>query len=257
MIEAMRRAYLDRARHLGDSDFVSIPSHLITKDYAASLASQIDLSRAPKSDSLATDISLVDEGSQTTHFSVLDADGMAVSNTYTLEKGYGGRIMIGGRGFLLNDEMGDFNPRPGVTNRRGQIGTDANLVAPGKRMLSSMTPVIVAKDGRIVLITGSPGGRTIINTLLCVLLNRLVYDMPARETIDGPRLSHTWLPDQVEVEAGLVKDHASAIAALKKLGHTIVDPPKKQGDAHSIFIDADGTIHGVADHRRSGSAAGY
>src|SRR5262249_34218918 len=158
-----------------DSDFVSIAPQLTSKDYAATLASQIDLDRATPSESLARDIPFAAEGTQTTHFSVLDSNGMAVSNTYTLEQAYGSRIMVAGYGFLLNNEMGDFNRRPGVTDRHGRIGTPPNRIAPGKRMLSSIAPTIVTKDGRVVMVTGSPGGRTIINTVLCVLLNRLEF----------------------------------------------------------------------------------
>jgi gamma-glutamyltranspeptidase/glutathione hydrolase len=257
VIETMKRAYADRARHLGDADFVPIPAHLTTKQYAGQVASTIDPARATPGDALAADIPLVDEAPETTHFSVLDADGMAVSNTYTLEQAYGGRVMVRGMGFLLNNEMGDFNPQPGVTDRKGRIGTPPNVVAPGKRMLSSMTPVIVTKNGRVVMITGSPGGRTIINTVLCVLLNRLEFRMSPRESVDAPRLSHTWLPDAVNVEASLAKGHADTVARLKELGHAVNAPRSRQGDAHSIFVDDGGAIHGVADRRRSGASGGY
>jgi gamma-glutamyltranspeptidase/glutathione hydrolase len=257
MIETMRRAYYDRARHIGDPDFVSIPSHLTTKEYAASLARQINPSAVTSSQSIAGEINLAPEGAQTTHFSVIDKDGMAVSNTYTLEERYGGRVMVKGMGFLLNNEMGDFNHAPGLTNRAGRIGTAANLVAPRKRMLSSMTPVIVAKDGKVVMLTGSPGGRTIINTVLCVLINRLEYQMPPRDCVDAPRLNMTWFPDKVTAEAALHKDHAPALDELKKMGHTVDPKPARQGDAHTIIISEDGTILGLADKRRGGSAAGY
>jgi gamma-glutamyltranspeptidase/glutathione hydrolase len=165
--------------------------------------------------------------------------------------------MVRGKGFLLNNEMGDFNPQPGVTDRNGRIGTAANIVAPGKRMLSSMCPVIVAKDGRVVMVTGSPGGRTIINTVLCVLLNRLAYDMPPREAVDAPRMSHTWLPDVLSIEAALLEQHGGVMARLEEFGHTVAKPRQIQGDAHSIFVDEAGTVHGVADRRRSGASAGY
>src|SRR5687768_1497012 len=257
IIETMKRGFANRARHLGDADFVSIPSQLTTKEYAAKVASTIDSSRATPSESLTPEIRIAEESPQTTHFSVLDAEGMAVSNTYTLEQAYGGRVMVRGMGFLLNNEMGDFNPQPGVTDRKGHIGTPPNVVAPGKRMLSSMTPVIVTKNGRVVMITGSPGGRTIINTVLCVLLNRLEFRMSPRESVDAPRLSHTWLPDAVNVEASLAKGHADTVARLKELGHAVNAPRSRQGDAHSIFVDDGGAIHGVADRRRSGASGGY
>lgn len=257
MIEAMRRAFHDRARYLGDTDFVEVLVFLTTKAYARELAATIDAKQATRSATLAPDLLLAEEGPQTTHFSVIDANGMAVSNTYTLEQSYGGRIMVKQMGFLLNNEMGDFNPVPGVTDRRGQIGTPPNEVAPGKRMLSSMTPVIVAKDGRPAMITGSPGGRTIINTVLCVLINRLEFDMSPRDCVVAPRISMTWLPDVVTLEPGLARDHAAAIDSLKAIGHIVNDKPREQGDAHSIFIEEDGTIVGVADRRRNGAAAGY
>src|SRR5262249_7222337 len=162
IVEAMRRAYCDRARYLGDPDFTTIPAHLTTKDYAWQLAHEINRTKAMPSESLAKDIPLAAEGEDTTHFSVIDKDGMAVANTYTLEQSYGARVVVRGAGFLLNNEMGDFNWRPGHTDRKGAIGTAPNFVAPGKRMLSSQTPTVVTKDGKVVLITGSPGGRTII-----------------------------------------------------------------------------------------------
>ncbi|HYO08687.1 MAG TPA: gamma-glutamyltransferase [Tepidisphaeraceae bacterium] len=260
VIEIMRRAYLDRARHLGDPDFVPIPPHLTTKQHATKVAAGIDPKRATRSDALAPDLlgaGRDNESPQTTHFSVYDASGMAVSNTYTIEQRYGGRVMVRGMGFLLNNEMGDFNPRPGRTDRLGRIGTPPNDAAPGKRMLSSMTPLIVARDGRVVMVTGSPGGRTIINTVLWVLLNRLEFEMSPRESIDAPRFSQTWMPDVVTAERALLADHARPVEALRQMGHTIVPSPTPQGDAHTLFIDPDGTIHAVADDRRDGSAAGY
>ncbi|HEY7270857.1 MAG TPA: gamma-glutamyltransferase, partial [Dehalococcoidia bacterium] len=199
-----------------------------------------------------------EESNHTTHFSVIDKDGMAVANTYTLEDAYGSRIVVKGAGFLLNDEMGDFNPRPGVTNRRGLIGTEANQIAPRKRMLSSQTPTIVTKDGKVVLITGSPGGRTIINTALCVVLNVLEFDMPLREAVDAPRMHHAWFPDVLRVEPGVVEKHADALRKLRDMGHIIDRKPARQGDAHSISVDPRrGVYEGVADRRRDGSAAGY
>src|SRR5262249_41425193 len=146
MIEAMRRAFCDRARYLGDPAFVKIPAHLTSKEYGRKLAQGIDLKQATRSEDLAKDIPLAEEGDSTTHFSVIDRDGMAVANTYTLERSYGSRVVVTGAGFLLNDEMTDFNWRPGYTDRKGAIGTEPNLIAPGKRMLSSQTPTVVARD---------------------------------------------------------------------------------------------------------------
>ncbi|HEY7309482.1 MAG TPA: gamma-glutamyltransferase [Gemmataceae bacterium] len=257
-IETMRRAYCDRARYLGDPDFVKVPDFLTSKDHARQLARSIDPRKPTRSEELAKDIPLVGENNHTTHFSIIDKDGMAVANTYTLESAYGSRIVVRGAGFLLNDEMGDFNPRPGVTDRRGRIGTTANEIAPRKRMLSSQTPTIVAKDGKVVLVTGSPGGRTIINTVLCVVLNVLEFDMPLRDAVDAPRLHHQWFPDALRIEPELTDKHADALRKLRDMGHVIESKPARQGDAHSIRVDPrSGLYQGVADRRRDGSAAGY
>lgn len=258
MIEAMRRAYRDRARWLGDSDFVEIPSHLTTKEYAAELAASIEPAQATPSVALADDIPLADEPPSTTHFSVVDRCGMAVSNTYTLEHSYGSRIVVRGAGFLLNNEMGDFNWRPGYTDRRGVIGTPANVIAPGKRMLSSQTPTIIARDGHPVLLTGSPGGRTIINTVLCITLNVLEFEMDLRSAIDAPRLHQGWFPDVVRFEGAMQPAHRATIQRLISWGHDVEQQPYRQGDAHSIFIDpARGRYVGVPDHRIHGHATGY
>jgi gamma-glutamyltranspeptidase/glutathione hydrolase len=256
MIEAMRLAYHDRARYLGDPDFTPIPKHLTSEDYAVRLAANIDLSHAAKSDVLGKDILTAQEGDQTTHFSVVDKRGMAVANTYTLEQSFGSRIVVQGAGYLLNNEMGDFNPKPGVTDRKGRIGTPANLVAPGKRMLSSMTPVIVVKDHRPVLVTGSPGGRTIINTVFCILVNSLEFQMPLREAVDAPRIHHAWMPDQLAMEPDYFSRHGDLVKELRARGHAISSTGVRQGDAHSIHVERGGGFQGVADRRRDGWAAG-
>ncbi|WP_010588135.1 gamma-glutamyltransferase [Schlesneria paludicola] len=257
MVEAMRRAYCDRARYLGDPDFNTIPEFLTSKEYGAKLAESISLTRATPSAEWGADIYLPAENEHTTHYSIVDHDGMAVSNTYTLEDEFGSRIVVRGAGLLLNNEMGDFNPKPGVTNAKGLIGTKPNLVAPAKRMLSSMCPVIVSKDGRAVLVTGSPGGRTIINTLFCVIMNVLEFEMPLREAVDAPRMHHPWMPDTLRIEERLQKEHHSELQRLREMGHSIEEPPKRQGDAHSIFISRDtGKRLGVGDLRRHGWAAG-
>jgi gamma-glutamyltranspeptidase/glutathione hydrolase len=260
MIEAMRRAYCDRAQFLGDPDFTHYPPHLIYKTYAKQLAGQIDLNHATRSADLARqdNLQISDGGPQTTHFSVIDSQGMAVSNTYTLEQSFGGKIVVKGAGFLLNNEMGDFNPRPGITTSTGIIGTPPNQLAPGKRMLSSMTPTIVARDGRPLLITGSPGSRTIINTVLCVTLNVTEFKMPLREAVDAPRMHHAWFPDDVTMEPMMFDAQPDAITRLRAMGHAIAPRPAKQGDAHSIYIDpATGQYTAAADTRIGGAAAGY
>jgi gamma-glutamyltranspeptidase/glutathione hydrolase len=256
MVEAMRRAYCDRARFLGDSDFVKIPDHLTSKEYSSKLAAAIDVRRATRSEDLAPEIALAGEKEQTTHFSIVDPNGMAVSNTYTLEDRYGSRIVVRGAGFLLNNEMGDFNWRPGVTNRRGAIGTEANTIAPGKRMLSSMTPVIVARDGKPVLLTGSPGGRTIINTVMQVIVNVIDFEMPLAEAVSAPRIHQGWFPDEIRFEDAANAKHAAVIEELKRRGHRFAGQSSRQGDAHSIRIGK-GRLEGAADGRISGHAAGF
>jgi gamma-glutamyltranspeptidase/glutathione hydrolase len=254
MGETMRRAFCDRARHLGDPSFTKNPEHLTSKEYARKLAESIDLKKATRSEDLAPEIPITREGDSTTHFSVIDKNGMAVSNTYTLERGYGSRVVVKGAGFLLNNEMIDFNWFPGVTDHVGRIGTEPNQIAPGKRMLSSQTPTIVARDGKVFLITGSPGSRTIINTVLCHLVSVIDYGMDIQEAVDSPRLHHQWLPDVLRFE-GLEKQPA-AVKELRGMGHKVLGG--KQGDGHSIWVDLQtGTYYGAADRRISGKAAGY
>jgi gamma-glutamyltranspeptidase/glutathione hydrolase len=254
MVESMRRAYYDRARYLGDPEFVKVPAQLTTKDYARDLSKGIDLKKATPSADLAKDLPLAREGDSTTHFSIIDKDGMAVANTTTLERSYGSRVVVRGAGFLLNDEMIDFNWKPGVTDRKGGIGTDANLIAPGKRMLSSQTPTVLAKDGKVVLVTGSPGSRTIINTVLCVVVNVVDFDMDIRAAVDAPRLHHPWFPDEVRFEG--TTDYPEAVAKLREMGHKV--SAINQGDAHSIFVDPKtGKIYGAEDRRISGKVSGY
>jgi len=256
-IEAMRRAYLDRARDLGDPDFVKVPvAELTSKRHARTVSATIDLAKASSSLELGRDIvsaTPTQEPDETTHFSVVDRSGLAVSSTYTLEGGFGSHVVVSGAGFILNNEMGDFNKKPGDTNVRGDIGTPANLIDPGKRMLSSMTPTMVTKNGKLVLITGSPGGRTIINTVLTVVLGVVEYDLTGREAVDLPRVHHQWLPDTVSIEREGAPPEA-VFSALTSMGHA-VRQGAKQGDAESIWIAADGTPYGVNDKRSADSKA--
>ena len=256
-IEAARRAYADRARWLGDPDFVSVPmARLTSKAYADSLARGIKRDRASSSMDIGADIvtTRAAESDETTHFSVVDGDGNAVSNTYTLEGGYGSGVVVRGAGFILNNEMGDFNKKPGDTNAGGDIGTPANLIAPGKRMLSSMSPAIVTRDGKLALVTGSPGGRTIPNTVLDVVLGVTAFGEPIRAAVDAPRLHHQWLPDSTSIESGKVSD--ATIAALKARGQAVRLSTGRQGDAHSIWFDArTGTAYGANDRRTPDSKA--
>ena len=253
-LEAARRAYLDRARFLGDPDFSAIPvERLTSKAYAAELAAGIDTAHAGSSLALGADIVTGAEPGHTTHFSVVDAQGNAVSSTYTLEGWYGSGVVIAG--VLLNNEMGDFNKKPGFTDQGWNIGTPPNVIAPGKRMLSSMSPVIVTKDARLRLVTGSPGGRTIPNTVLNVVLGVTLFGEGARAAVDAPRLHHQWMPDTASVEQGAASD--SVLARLRAMGHAIrVEGPRSQGDAHTIVIDqATGVAHAANDHRSPDSGA--
>ncbi|HIF00616.1 MAG TPA: gamma-glutamyltransferase, partial [Fuerstia sp.] len=253
--ETCRRVFADRARFLGDPDFTRIPPHLIKKPYAKQVAASINPNAATKSEDVTPEIELTAESPDTTHFSVIDSDGMAVSNTYTLEGSWGSRIVVRGAGYLLNNEMGDFNWFPGETNRTGRIGTDANLLAGGKRMLSSMSPTIVEKDGKVQLITGSPGGRTIINTVLCIVLNFTEFGMDVASAVTAPRQHHQWFPDRLDLEDLADAPHSHIAESLRRAGHSL-GSRTTQGSAHSIGVDhATGTFIGVADYRRSGRPA--
>jgi gamma-glutamyltranspeptidase / glutathione hydrolase len=256
-IEAMRRAYLDRARHLGDPDFVKVPvKRLTSKQHAKTAATSIDVTRASSSVALGRDIVTTPppESDETTHFSVLDRSGMAVVNTYTLEGGYGSRVVVKGAGFLLNNEMGDFNKKPGETNLTGDIGTQANVIEPGKRMLSSMTPTIVTRDGKVVLLTGTPGGRTIINTVFTIVLGVTEFGLNGREAVDLVRMHHQWLPDRVTIEENTASAGVGAdvVERLRAMGHD-VRSQGRQGDAQSIWIGPDGVAYGANDKRSADS----
>ena len=249
--EVMRRAYLDRARYLGDTDFVKVPEDmLLSKAHARELIKTIDMKHASSSVELGKDIVTVPQAPEpedTTHFSVVDKDGMAVSNTYTLEGGYGSHVVVAGAGFLLNNEMGDFNKKPGETNVTGDIGTPPNLIAPGKRMLSSMTPTIVTHNGKLALVTGSPGSRTIINTVLDIILDVTAWNLAGRQAVDATRMHHPWLPDVLTIEENGESD--KTIEALKAMGHT-VRTTRSQGSAQTIWMHPiTGTAFGVADMR--------
>ncbi|QWG18550.1 gamma-glutamyltransferase [Bradyrhizobium sediminis] len=250
MIEAMKRAYADRARYLGDPDFISAPvATLMSKEYAAKQRASIDLDRAtPWTDVLSA--TPPREGSNTTHFSVVDSRGNAVSNTYTLNFPYGVGLVAGGTGVLLNNELDDFTAAPGASNAFGLVGFEANLPGPGKRPLSSMSPTIVLKDGRPVLVTGSPGGSRIISTVLQVIVNVLDYGMDVAQAVAVPRLHHQWLPDVVRVERGFADD---TLAALRERGHQVIEP-LGQTSANSIAVTPNGLL-GAPDPRTRGAEA--
>ena len=257
--EAMRRAFADRAQFLGDLNFnEAVPlQELTSKKYADELRQKIYENKASESDSTNfNNAHAVYESPETTHLSVVDSEGNAVSLTYTLEHSYGSRIVVEGAGFLLNNEMGDFNAIPGYTDTKGRIGTKPNQIEPEKRMLSSMAPTIVAKNGKPVIVIGSPGGRTIINTVLQVILNVVDYEMDIAKAIESPRFHHQWLPNVTYFEEWGFSPDTQQI--YNEMGHEykIRD---SQGRAMGIYIDpVTGILQGAADSRSyDGKAIGY
>ena len=256
LTETMRRAYADRAEHLGDPDFnEDMPiSRLMDKDYAAKLRSTISM--AEKSNSSPTEFAQAYESEETTHFSVADKNGNMVSLTYTLEFGYGSAIVVEGGGYLLNNELGDFNAVPGLTDERGNIGTSPNLVAPQKRPLSSMTPTIVAQNGKPVFATGSPGGKTIINTTMQTILNVIDHGFNIAEAIEAGRIHHQWFPDVTRIESNFFS--ADTIKLYEAKGHRISER-SSQGAAMGVLYNRDEDLfEGASDSRRGdGAAVGY
>ncbi len=251
----MRRGFYTRATAVADPDFVKIPVEELISPARGDELARHDRPRATPSAQLASFPILDAEGADTTHFSTLDAEGSAVALTYTLEEGFGSKAVVPGAGFLLNNEMGDFNLIPGRTDTSGRIGTPANLIDGGKRMLSSQAPTIVLKDGKVRLVTGSPGGRTIPNTTLWVILNVIEFGLDPRAAVDAPRTHHAWFPDVLTLEGPAGRWPETTREVLRRMGHTL-RVGGVQGDAHSIVIDPrDGTIHGVPDQRRETARA--
>jgi gamma-glutamyltranspeptidase/glutathione hydrolase len=246
----MKRAYADRARYLGDPAFVTAPvATLTSKAYAAKQRASIDSHHAtPWTEALPA--TPPREGSNTTHFSVVDSAGNAVSNTYTLNFSYGLGLVAEGTGVLLNNELDDFTAAPGASNAYGLVGFEANLPGPGKRPLSSMSPTIVLKDNKPVLVTGSPGGSRIISTVLQVIVNVIDHHMDVAAAVAAPRLHHQWLPDEVRVERGFAED---TLATLRAMGHRVTEP-MGQTSANSIAVTPNGLL-GAPDPRSRGAEA--
>jgi gamma-glutamyltranspeptidase/glutathione hydrolase len=258
MTEAMRRAFADRAEFMGDTDFVKVPiAGLIDKSYAAKLRKSINPAHASTSVEVSAGQPAGYESEETTHFTVVDAEGNAVANTYTLNNSYGSAAVAKGTGIILNDEMDDFAAKPGTANMYGLIQGERNAVAAYKRPLSAMTPTFVLrKDGSLWFTVGSPGGPTIINTVLCVISNVVDYDMDIQQAVDFPRIHHQWLPDELVFEPyGLSGDTQKTLLAL---GHKLAKP-RYLGDAEGIMIEVKtGMRLGATDPRRSdGLAVGY
>ncbi|MFS4438572.1 gamma-glutamyltransferase [Paracoccaceae bacterium GXU_MW_L88] len=255
MAEAMKRAYADRSEFLGDSDFVDVPiAELTSKDYAEDIRAQIGDYATPSENIKPADLAPY-ESNETTHFSIMDKDGNAVSNTYTINFSYGSGMVADGTGVLMNNEMDDFSAKPGVPNAYGLIGGDANAVEPGKRPLSSMSPTIVMKDGEVFLVTGSPGGARIITTTLQVISNVIDHKMNVAEATNAPRFHHQWLPDELRIEEGFSAD---TLNILRGKGHTPVEMDV-MGSTQSILNDPEtGFFLGASDPRAAGAATvGY
>ncbi|WP_163833450.1 gamma-glutamyltransferase [Spartinivicinus ruber] len=251
MAEAMKRAYADRSKYLGDTDFVKVPvAGLIDKGYSKTLREQINPKQSTPSKTISPGNPSGYESNETTHFSIVDKYGNAVANTYTINFSYGSGIVVDGAGFLLNNEMDDFSAKPGVPNAYGLIGGEANKVEPNKRMLSSMSPTIVKKDGKNFMVTGSPGGSRIITTTLQVIMNVIDHNLNILAAVSAPRIHHQWLPDEIRIEQGISPD---TIRLLESMGHK-VSQQSAMGAIQSIMVK-DGIFYGAPDPRRSTSSA--
>lgn len=256
MIEAERRAYADRARYLGDPDFVEVPIGQLTAPlYVAERMKNFDPERATSSSVIKGGQINGNESEETTHLSVVDAIGNAVAVTTTLNDSYGSRVVVSGSGFFLNDEMDDFSVKPGVPNMYGAIGGEANKIEPRKRMLSSMTPTIVEKQGKLHLVVGTPGGTTIITSVFQTILNILEHKMTMQEAVSAKRFHSQWLPDSVFIEKHAFAKKDSV--ALAKMGHAIVLRPYTIGRVDAILVLPDGKLEGGADPRGDDTAAGF
>jgi gamma-glutamyltranspeptidase/glutathione hydrolase len=252
LIEVMRLIYADRSEHLGDPDFYAVPVDWLTsKRYAKQLAGSIDLQKARPSTDVKPGVPVAAESEDTTHFSVMDAAGNVVANTYTLNTSYGSAISVSGAGFILNNEMEDFVSKPGVPNVYGLLGGEANAVEASKRPLSSMTPVIVFRDGKPWFATGSPGGARIISTVLQMVVNVVDHDMGIAEASAAPRLHHQWFPDEVLLERGYSPD---TVRILKRRGHQVQSTGSLYTSLQTVGF-SDGWILGASDPRRPDAAA--
>ena len=253
--EAERRVYADRAKFLGDSDFYPVPiGDLLDSAYLDKRMQSFRSQQASQSDSIAAGAIAIAESEETTHFSIVDPEGNAVSLTTTINSGYGSKTVVAGAGFLLNNEMDDFSAKPGVPNFYGLIGAEANAIAPGKRMLSSMTPTIVEKDGQLFMVLGTPGGSTIITSVFQTILNVTVYGQSMSQAVRHPRFHHQWKPDQIYVEEAALQPEVRV--ALEKLGHTIKER-SSIGRVDAILVRPDGNLEGAADPRGDDHAQGF
>ena len=263
IVEAMKYVYADRTYHLGDADFYPVPKdQLISKEYAKTIFERIESAKnkaVPSNEIKSIDVSLLHEGTETTHYSVYDSYGNAVSTTTTINSSFGSGVVVDGAGFLLNNEMDDFSGKPGVMNQFGLLGTEANSIQPEKRMLSSMTPTIILKDSKPYIIVGSPGGSQIITTVLQVVLNCIDFNMNIREAIEAPRIHHQWMPDSIYYEPGALTGVVKK--ELTAMGYALINDGSEFriiGIAEGILIDQHNKIiYGASDPRGGGLASGY
>lgn len=253
--EVMRRYFADRSQYLGDSDFVKVPvKGLLDPAYIRERRASINPDQATPSDQLNPGKPAGREGTETTHYSIVDASGNAVAVTYTLNNGYGSGVTVPGLGFLLNDEMDDFTAKPNVPNMFGLVQGEANAIEPGKRPLSAMTPTIVVRDGKPFMVLGAPGGPRIITAVLQVLLNVIDFRMNIQDAVDAPRFHHQWKPDKLYLEAGISPD---TVALLEDMGHQVDDSPGVVLARVNAILSDGGWLQGAADTRWVGKAAGY
>lgn len=255
MAEAERRVYADRSTHLGDMDFWSVPvDGLIERSYTQQRMESFDPQKATPSDSIKAGSPQVYESAQTTHYSIADEDGRAVSVTTTLNGGFGSCVLVGGAGFFLNNEMDDFSSKPGVPNLYGLLGAEANAIEPGKRMLSSMTPTIVTRGDSLFMVLGTPGGSTIITSVFQNIVNVVDHGMGMQASVSAPRFHHQWLPDLIHYEEGALSNET--IQALENMGHK-VSTRGSIGRVDAILIQTDGKLETGADHRGDDWSSGY
>jgi gamma-glutamyltranspeptidase/glutathione hydrolase len=256
MIEAERRVYADRAKFLGDPDFVKVPAtSLVDKNYLAERWKDFSWDRATDSKNVNGGILPGYESPQTTHFSIVDKEGNAVSLTTTLNGGYGSRVVIKGGGFFMNNEMDDFSVKAGAPNMYGLIGNKANAIAPGKRMLSSMTPTIIEKEGKLLMVVGTPGGSTIITSVYQTILNVLEHGMTMQQSVNALKFHHQWLPDKTTFEAGAFSE--AAVRKLQNKGYILEVQRNSIGRMDCILVTPDGWLEGGSDPRGDDTSIGF